>query len=145
MSRPYLMPLHERLSLMIQHAPPGTLIPVDSIRALLEDDRSSVAAPGLSLEEVADRCATRGTSGKAVQASAVRKWIREGLRGIRLEAFLWGKTYRVREDALDEFTRAIENAPLRCGRQRATATDADSIRREIASSRRKFAGSRTRP
>jgi len=139
------MPLHERLSLMVQHAPPGTLIPVDSIRALLENDRPSVAAPGFSLEEVADRCAARGAGGKAVQASAVRKWIREGLRGVRLEAFLWGRTYRVREDALDEFIHAVENAPPHRGRQRATATDADSVRHEIASSRRKFAGSRPRP
>jgi hypothetical protein len=139
------MALHERLSLMVQHAPPGTLIPVDWLRALLEDDRPRGAAPDFSLEEVADRCAARGAGGKAVQAAAVRKWIREGLRGVRLEAFLWGKTYRVREDALDEFIRAVENAPPRHGRRRAAATDADAVRSEIASSRRKFAGRRTRP
>jgi len=138
------MPLHERLSLMVQHAPPGTLIPVDSIRALLEDDRLRAAAPGLSLEEVAHRCAARGAGGKAVQPSAVRKWIREGLRGVRLEAFPWGKTYRVREDALDEFILAVANAPPRRVRRPVTATNADSVRGEIASSRRKFASSGTR-
>lgn len=144
MAPPHPLPLHERLTLLVRHALPGTLIPVDSLRELLEEhQRSAAVAPGYSLEEVASRCAALGAGGKPVQPSAVRKWIRDGLRGVRLTAFSWGNTYRVREDALNEFILAIQNAPRRNGRAPAVPPDAASIREEIASSRQKYArGSR---
>lgn len=112
MTAPTDTPLHERLTLMVQHALPGTLIPVDSIRALLVEDRlpARVSVPGISLVEVAERCACLGSRKQPVKPSAVRKWMRTGLRGVRLSAFAWGKTFRVHERALEEFIRDVQNA-----------------------------------
>lgn len=110
--------LHERLALMVEHALPGTLVPIDSLRELLNAADASGSAdqsesdPGLSLEEVARRCAALGSTAP-VQTSAVRKWIRHGLAGVKLSAFAWGRSYRVREDALSAFLNAIQSAKPR--------------------------------
>lgn len=101
--------LHERLSRMVESALPGTLVPVSSLRELLEHHQPETrnADPGLSLEEVAERCAARGNRGQPVGTAVVRKWIRTGLRGVKLKAFPWGKSYRVTEDALAHFILAL--------------------------------------
>jgi hypothetical protein len=144
MSRLGTIPLHERLALMVQYALPGTLIPVDSLRQLLEEDQPRAKAPGYSLEEVAERCAALASNGRTVQTSAVRKWIREGLRGVRLSAFPWGNTYRVGADELEEFIRAVSITPRRRPRPFPQRSTAESVRDEIASSRQRFAKARSR-
>lgn len=112
------MTLHERLSRIVESALPGTLIPVSSLRELLEAHQAetglpstaSSGDPGLSLEEVAERCAARGRRRKPVGTATVRSWIRTGLRGVKLNAFRWGSTYRVTEDALERFILAVQAA-----------------------------------
>jgi hypothetical protein len=142
MTAPTDTPLHERLTLMVQHALPGTLIPVDSIRALLIEDRLP-RMPGLSLDEVAQRCAALGSRKEPVKRSAVRKWMRTGLRGVRLSAFPWGKTFRVHEAALEEFICAVQNAPegARAGSEDDELSRLDS---EIAASRRRVPARRAK-
>ena len=102
--------LHERLSRMVESALPGTLVPISSLRELFEHHQPETrsADPGLSLEEVAERCAARGSRSKPVGTAAVRKWIRTGLRGVKLEAFPWGMSYRVTEAALARFILALQ-------------------------------------
>lgn len=143
MDEPRGIPLHEQLSSMVQHAPPGTLIPVDSIRELLRQEQVRAASvSGLSLEEVAQRCATPGSRNKPVQPSTVRKWIREGLRGVRLTAFRWGKSYRVTEEALREFISAVREAPVHSAPL--VIPGARSLEDEVAAARQRFAGGRSR-
>jgi hypothetical protein len=112
---------------------------VDSIRELLHQEQPCTASvPGLSLEEVAQRCTPLGSRNKPVQTSTVRKWIREGLRGVRLTAFRWGKSYRVTEDALREFFRTVENASA----HRAppiVPSGPGSVEDEVEAARRRFA------
>src|SRR4051812_11966200 len=106
-----VMNLHDRLSRMIEHSLPGTLVPVSSLRELLEihpQEAHTVADPGLSLVEVAQRCAARGNRSKPVTTATVRRWIRNGLRGVKLQAFPWGTTYRVTEEALNRFIRTLQ-------------------------------------
>jgi len=144
MTQSHLLPLRERLSLMVQHAVPGTLIPVDSLRELLGEEQARAAsAPGLSLEEVAQRCVAPGSRNKPVQPSTVRKWIREGLRGVRLTAFQWGKSYRVREDALREFIKAVQEAPVHTAPP-IIPSGLGNIEDEIAAARQRFAGGNSR-
>jgi hypothetical protein len=104
------MTLHDRLSRMVDAALPGTLVPVSSLRELLDHHQSETrdTDPGLSLEEVAERCAARGNRTKPVGTATVRKWIRTGLRGVRLKAFPWGMSYRVTEQALASFIFALQ-------------------------------------
>lgn len=134
--------LHERLSSMVEHALPGTLIPVDSIRQLLTEEASSqvATAPGVSLEEVARRCAPLVHGGKPVQLPAVRRWIRVGLRGVRLSAFQWGLTYRVHDADLDCFIEAVSNAPARRDRKQLSVADQTGILAEIGEARNRFRG-----
>jgi hypothetical protein len=107
------MTLHEHLSRMVESALPGTLVPVSSLRELLETHQpeSRNADPGLSLEEVAERCAARGNRRKPVGTATVRRWIRSGLRGVKLKAFPLGMSYRVTEDALAGFIFALQGEP----------------------------------
>jgi len=137
-----IIPLHERLSLLVQHALPGTLIPVDSIRQLLTEDAESpaLAAPGMSLEQVALRCAGLLHGGRPVQLPAVRKWIRSGLRGVKLSAFEWGQTYRVHEEEFEAFVEAVKNAPPRQFHRRTSGSDRTTvgIRNDIAASLSQF-------
>jgi len=109
------MTLQEHLSQLVRYAPPGTLIPVDSIAEMLRAyaDQPERAAPaGLSLREVADRFA-RIVDGerKAPQEGTVRNWIRVGLRGTKLKAFRVGRSMRVMEADLEVFVRALAYAP----------------------------------
>lgn len=106
-------PLHERIALMVEYALPGTLIPVDSLRELLDVEEGTDTDPGLSLDEVARRCAALGGKGVPVQTATVRKWIRTGLAGEKLSAFAWGRTYRVRKSALAAFLDAVQGSEPR--------------------------------
>ncbi len=130
---------------MVQHALPGTLIPVESIRDLLVEDQRPIArVPGMSLEEVAQRCAALGTRGAPVKPSAVRKWMRTGLRGVRLTGFRWGKTYRVHDEALREFIDAVQSAHRRGCRGEGADTELDRLERDVSESRQRVP-SRARP
>lgn len=108
--------LHEHLGQLVRYAPPGTLVPVDSLAELLRvytDEPERPAPAGLSLGEVAERFA-RVVDGqrKAPQEGTVRKWIRTGLRGVKLKAYRAGRHLRVLESDFDAFVRALSEAPV---------------------------------
>jgi hypothetical protein len=125
------MNLHEHLGQLVRYAPPGTLVPVDSLAELLRtyacDVEPRAEAPeevpqalpragGLSLGEVAERF-TRQIGGemKTVQDGTVRKWARVGLRGVRLRTFRVGRHLRVLEEDFEAFVREL-SAPPATGR-----------------------------
>lgn len=107
--------LHERLGFLVRCAPPGTLIPVAALAELLREHAPEPArhAPaGLSLGEVAERFARVVAGRRRVpQEGTVRKWIRVGLRGVRLQAFRAGRMLRVLEPDLDAFVAALAARP----------------------------------
>jgi hypothetical protein len=143
------MTLHERLFRMVESALPGTLVPVSSLRELLENHQpeSHSADPGLSLEEVAERCAARGNRRKPVGTAAVRRWIRTGLRGVKLKAFPLGMSYRVTEDALARFIFALQGEPVDAQAGTETSIPAmapRTIEEEIAAARARFSRTGTK-
>jgi hypothetical protein len=136
--------LHERISRIVEHSLPGTLIPVSSLRKLLEHNSPeprTVADPGLSLMEIAQRCAARGRRSKPVATATVRSWIRNGLRGVKLQAFPWGRTYRVTEEALDRFLRALQKVSTDAAkdlRGEVPAVTQGTIKKEIEAARDRY-------
>ena len=72
---------------------------------------SQRSGPGGCPGEVAPRRPGLGTRTSACEAIGGEKWIRIGLRGVRLTAFPWRKTFRIHEQALDDFIHAVQNAP----------------------------------
>ncbi|HEX6038389.1 helix-turn-helix domain-containing protein [Longimicrobium sp.] len=106
--------LHEHLGQLVRYAPPGTLVPVDSLAELLRvytDEPKRPAPAGLSLGEVAELFA-RVVDGqrKVPQEGTVRKWIRTGLRGVKLKAYRAGRHLRVLESDFESFVRALSEA-----------------------------------
>jgi hypothetical protein len=145
------MTLIERLNGLVRFAPPGTLVPVESLREMIEDadpEPPAAATPGLSLSEVAERCAEiRGEGARRVPTrGAVRKWIREGLRGVKLEAYSFGRSYRVTEEALGRFVERVRLAeqrrPPRSPQLRMPVEGGDA-KAEIASAKRRFGRERS--
>jgi hypothetical protein len=105
--------LRERLAELVRTSVQGTLIPVEGLAALLDEyDRPPVeqrATPGLSPAEVAERFATTVNGKRRVpSAAAVRKWVREGMHGVRLEAYRCGPGWRITEQALQNFLLALQ-------------------------------------
>jgi len=139
-----VMTLHDRISRIVEHSLPGTLVPISSLRELLEhtsQEPRTVADPGLSLVEVAQRCAARGNRSKPVTTATVRNWIRKGLRGVKLQAFPWGSTYRVTEEALDRFIRAPQKVPTDAAevlRGEVLAVTKGTIKEEIEAARDRY-------
>ena len=66
----------------------------------------------LALEDVARLAAERFGRKVVYTPAAVRKWIRSGLRGVRLGAYPSGKGYRVRPAEFERFVSEVrgENA-----------------------------------
>lgn len=112
--------LYEHLDELIRCALPGTMVPVESLAELLRrygNESEPVPEPqpqpefrpaGLSLGEVAQRFSrTVGRETKTVQEGTVRKWIRVGLRGVRLSAFRAGRQLRVLEEDFESFVQQL--------------------------------------
>lgn len=106
------MTLQEHLSQFVRFAPPGTMIPVDTLAELLRSyepvAQQADNGLGLSLGEVAARF-SRTIAGevKVVKEDTVRKWIRVGLGGTKLKAFRVGRHLRVRETDFEEFVASF--------------------------------------
>lgn len=107
------MTLHDRLRAMCETALPGTLIPVDSLRAVLNEvTEAPVPIPrlgggDLTVEEVAERMHRK--------PSTIRGWLSAGtLRGYKLQ----GRDWRVSQEALREFVQAQRDAATRMGESR---------------------------
>lgn len=112
--------LYEHLDELIRCALPGTMVPLESLAELLRrygNESAPVPEPqpqpelrpaGLSLGEVAQRFSrTVGSETKTVQEGTVRKWIRVGLRGVRLRAYRAGRHLRVLEEDFDSFVQQL--------------------------------------
>lgn len=127
--------LHEHLGQLVRYAPPGTLVPVDSLAELLRtyDEEEKPAAPtGLSLGEVAERF-SRIVDGnrKTPQEGTVRKWIGRGLRGVKLKAFRAGRHLRVLEGDLEAFIQELaERSSTRAGNHRDSRVPAAPVQPE---------------
>jgi len=112
--------LHEHLGQLVRYAPPGTLVPVDSLAELLRTYSEELQRPapaGLSMGEVAERFArVVGGQRKTPQEDTVRKWIRRGLRGVKLKAFRAGRHLRVLESDFNAFVLALSDGPTSTAR-----------------------------
>ena len=103
------MKLLDRLRRFVESAPPGTLVPVDGLRKLLEEERENAAtAPdrGMTAEEAAEWL-HRALGGRKRKPAAVRKLMRTGYRGVVLESFRVGREVRTTEAALERFAGAL--------------------------------------
>jgi len=103
------MKLLDRLRRLVEFAPPGTLVPVDALRKLLEEERENAAtAPnrGVTAEEAAEWL-HQTLGGRKRKPAAVRKLMRTGYRGIVLESFRVGREVRTTEASLERFAGAL--------------------------------------
>jgi hypothetical protein len=99
------MKLLDRLRRFVESAPPGTLVPVDALRKLLEEEKDNAAtAPdrGVTAEEAAEWL-HQALGGRKRKPAAVRKLMRTGYRGIVLESFRVGREVRTTEASLERF------------------------------------------
>jgi hypothetical protein len=99
--------LKERLQLLVRSAPPGTLVPVEGLAKLI--DAVEEEGGDLAVEVVGRLAAERFGRKSVYTPAAVRKWIRSGLRGVRLRAYPSGSGYRVRRRAFEQFVSAVRD------------------------------------
>lgn len=132
------MPNLRRLLEFLEVAPSGTLVPVDSLRALLAADADTYvdAERGFTPAEAADWL-HRHLGGRKRSAAAVRKVMRTGFRGVRLRSYAYGRERRTTEADLRRFVaeigavpRAVSDAP---GAMRAAGTAASPDARPVKS------------
>ena len=57
-------------------------------------------------------CASRATSGKRVHVNAIYRWVRAGVRGVKLETIAIGGTLATSVEALQRFCDACTSAKL---------------------------------
>jgi len=106
------MPTLRRLLEFLEVAPSGTLVPVDSLRALLSGDADTYvdAERGFTPAEAADWL-HRHLGGRKRNAAAVRKVMRTGFRGVRLRSYAYGRERRTTEADLRRFVGEIGAVP----------------------------------
>ena len=97
----------ERLQELVRSAPPGTLVPVEGLAKLI--DGAEEEGGDLAVEEVGRLAAERFGRKSAYTPAAIRKWIRSGLRGVRLRAYPSGRGYRVRRREFEQFVSAVRD------------------------------------
>lgn len=97
--------LKERLEQLVRAAPPGTLVPVEGLAKLIDGAEEEVG--DLAVEEVGRLAAEKFGRKSAYTPAAIRKWIRSGLRGVRLHAYPSGSGYRVRQRDFEQFVAAV--------------------------------------
>jgi hypothetical protein len=97
--------LRERLEQLVRYSPRGTLIPIEGLAELItaaEDEEKDLA-----VEDVG-RLAAWSFGRKAdYSPGAIRKWIRSGLRGVRLPAYPSSSGYRVRPRDFEQFVSEV--------------------------------------
>lgn len=101
------MTLKERLAALVGTAPRGTLIPVEGLAELLE--RSEEEAPDLAPEDVGRLAALRFGRDEPYSPAAIRRWIRSGLKGVRLPAYPTGRGYRVQRSDFERFVSDVRS------------------------------------
>lgn len=99
--------MKESLQQLVRSAPPGTLVPVEGLAKLIEGAEEK--GGDLAVEVVGRLAAERFGRKSAYTPAAIRKWIRSGLRGVRLPAYPSGSGYRVRQHDFEQFVSAVRN------------------------------------
>src|ERR1700741_577236 len=106
------MPALERLIRFVHDAPAGTMVPVESLRALLADApvAEKEAERRLTPTEAANWL-HRHLGGRKRSAAAVRKVMRTGFRGVVLKSYPYGRERRTTETDLRRFVVQIGAIP----------------------------------
>jgi hypothetical protein len=99
--------LKEKLEQLVHSAPPGTLVTVEGLAKLI--DGADEEGGDMAVDEVGRLAAERFGRKSAYTPAAIRKWIRSGLRGIRLRAYPSGSGYRVRRREFEQFISAVRD------------------------------------
>lgn len=100
------MTLRERLEQLVRSAPRGTLIPVEGLAELIGDAEDSQSMD-LAVEDVGRLAAERFGRRLPYKSAAIRRWIRSGLRGVRLPAYTCGIGYRVTANDFEWFVTQV--------------------------------------
>jgi hypothetical protein len=102
--------LREKLEQLVRSAPRGTLIPVEGLAELINAAEDEVS--DLAVEDVGHLAAQSFGRKSDYSPGAIRKWIRSGLRGVRLRAYPSGSGYRVRPQDFDRFVAEVRGQKL---------------------------------
>jgi hypothetical protein len=134
--------LRERLEQLVRTAPRGTLIPVEGLAELIQ--AAAEEETDLDVEDIGRLAATSFGRTTAYTAGAVRKWIRSGLKGVRLRAYPAGTGYRVRRPDFDQFVADVRsqkaNRPPRVEHVAAgTPPEGDDLEAEMRAGQRAYA------
>lgn len=105
------MTLRERIEQLVRAAPRGTLIPVEGLADLIGDGDEGLSTD-LAVEDVARIAAERFGRKVPYTPAAIRRWIRSGLRGVRLPAYPSGSGYRVRPAEFERFVANVRGQKL---------------------------------
>lgn len=98
--------LRERLEQLVRSAPRGTLIPVEGLAELI-GDAEDTQSTDLAVEDVGRLAAERFGRRLPYKPAAIRRWIRTGLRGVRLPAYPSGIGYRVTANDFERFVAQV--------------------------------------
>ena len=119
------MTLKEKLEQLVRAAPPGTLVPVEGLAKLIDGVEDE--GGDLAVEDVGRLAAGAFGRKSAYTPAAIRKWIRSGLRGIRLRAYPFGREYRVRQRDFERFVAEVREQKVEArGPTLLVATGTDS-------------------
>lgn len=105
------MSLKQALSALVDAAPRGTLIPIEGLAELLE--RSEEEAPDLAPEDVGRLAALRFGRDEPYSPAAIRRWIRSGMKGVRLPAYPTGRGYRIQRSDFERFVSEVRSQKKR--------------------------------
>jgi hypothetical protein len=136
--------LRERLEQLVRSAPRGTLIPVEGLTELIEGAEDAVT--DLAVEDVGRLAAETFGRKSGYSPGAIRKWIRSGLRGVRLRAYASGSGYRVRPRDFEQFVADVraqkQNRPPRDEHVAAgTGLNEDDLDAELRAGQQAYAAS----
>jgi hypothetical protein len=102
--------LRERLEQLVRTVPRGTLIPVEGLAEFI--NTAGDDATDLAVEDVGRLAAQSFGRKTNYSPGAIRKWIRSGLRGVRLPAYPSGSGYRVRPRDFERFVTEVRGQKL---------------------------------
>lgn len=138
------MTLREKLEQLVRSAPRGTLIPVEGLAELI--NTAGDDATDLAVEDVGRLAAQSFGRKTNYSPGAIRKWIRSGLKGVRLPAYPSGSGYRVRPRDFERFVAEVrgqrQNRPPRDEHVAAgTVLDGDDLEAELRAGQEAYAAS----
>lgn len=105
----------DQLRALVVAAPDDTTFTAVSLRRYLADEANPavLATPALTAAEVASAVAKALGMRVTPQAGSIRKWVRTGLHGVKLEAFPSGHGYAYSSEAVQAFIAAVKSKKQR--------------------------------